>query len=105
MRRSQIFDLLSSFPKLVVNIFILRNLIVGWGRELLRRGIVLCIRSIDLEEVLIARGSRIYQNKSWYYLESFQNSKVRKLLSAITCQFFCQKFQLRCLTGSIKLFQ
>ena len=76
MRRSQIFDLLSSFRKLVVNIFILRNLIVGWGRELLRRGIVLCIRSIDLEEVLIARGSRIHQNKSWYYLESFKNSKV-----------------------------
>ena len=31
-----------------VNIFILRNSIVGWGRRLLNRGLVSCIKSIDL---------------------------------------------------------
>ena len=34
-------------------IFILRNLIVGWGRGLLKRGLVFCIKSIDLGEMLI----------------------------------------------------
>ena len=43
-----------------------------WGRGLLMRGLVLCIKSIDLGDVLIVGSSRIHQSKSRYYLETFQ---------------------------------
>ena len=52
-----------------------------WGRGLLTRGLVLCIKSIDLvDDVLIVGSSRIHQSKSWYYLETFQ-----------TVNLFCKK--------------
>ena len=49
MCSSQNFDKIDSFVKSVLNIFILRNLIVGWVRGLL----VLWIKSIDSGEVVI----------------------------------------------------
>ena len=60
MRHSQIFDKIDSFLKPVLNIFILRNLILGWGRWLLTRGLVFCIKSIDLGELLIVVESSIH---------------------------------------------
>ena len=77
MHHSQNFDKIDSFLKPALNIFILCNLIVGWGRRLLKRGLVFCIKSIDFGEVLIVAGSRIHQSKSWYYLGPFQSSKVK----------------------------
>ena len=60
MCHSQNFDKIGSFLKPVSNIFILGNLIVGWGRELLTRGLVFSIKSIELSnllgEVLLVRG-------------------------------------------------
>ena len=64
-----------SFLKLFVSIFILDNLIVGWVRGLLIKGLAFCIKSIDLGSVK-SSGSRIYQSKSWYYLGLSQTSKV-----------------------------
>ena len=51
MCSSQNFDKFDSFVKSVLNIFILRNLIVGWVRGLL----VLWIKSIDSGEVVIVK--------------------------------------------------
>ena len=51
MCSSQNFDKIDSFVKSVLNIFILRNLIVGWVRGLL----VLWIKSIDSGEVEIVK--------------------------------------------------
>ena len=64
-----------SFLKLFVSIFILDNLIVGWVRGLLIKGLAFCIKSIDLGSVK-SSGSRIYQSKSWYYLGLSQTSKM-----------------------------
>ena len=82
MGHSQNFDKIDTFLKPVLNIFILRNLsllsvIVGLGWErLLKRGLVFCIKSIDLGNVLIGGRSRIHQSKSWYFLGDFQTSKI-----------------------------
>ena len=67
MRHSQNFDRIDSFLKPDLDIFILHNFIVGWGRGLLKKGLVFCIKSIDLGEILV-RGSSIHKSKSWYYL-------------------------------------
>ena len=53
MRHSQNFDKTDRFLKPVFKFFILRNLIVGWGKGLLKRGLVFCIKSTDLDEGLI----------------------------------------------------
>ena len=45
-------------------------------RELLKRGLVFCIKSIDLEEVLKVGESMIHQSKCWYYLGPFQTFKA-----------------------------
>ena len=76
MCHSQNFDKIDSFLKPVSNILILRYLIVGRGRGLLKRRLVFCIKSVDLEEVLKFMESRIHQSKSWYYLGPFQTFKV-----------------------------
>ena len=73
------------FLKPVLNTFILHNLIVGRRRGLLKRGLVFCIKSINLRDMLIVGSCRIHQNKSWYYLGLFQTSKV-ELFSAINRQ-------------------
>ena len=78
MRYSQRFEKIDSFLKPVLNIFILPNLIVGWGRRLLKRGLVSYVKSVDLGDVLILGRTTIHQSKSWYYLGPFQGgiSKV-----------------------------
>ena len=63
MRQSQNFDKIDSFLKPVLNILILRKLIVGWAEGVFKRGLVFCIKSIDLEKMLIVGGSRIHQVK------------------------------------------
>ena len=74
MRHSHNFDKIDSFLKPVLDIFILRNLTVGWGERVIKEG-VFCIKSIELAEVLIVPGGRrgggIHQSKSWYYLGPF----------------------------------
>ena len=83
MRHYQNFDKIDSFLKPVLNNFNLGSfitIIVIWGRGLLMRGLVLCIKSIDLGDILIVGSSRIHQSKSWYYLETFQ-----------TVNLFCKK--------------
>ena len=76
MRHPQNFDKIDSFLKPVLNIFILRNLNVWLGGRLLKRGLVFCILSTDLGEVLIVGRSTIHEAKSWYYLGPFQTFKV-----------------------------
>ena len=67
MRFFQNFDKINSFLKPVLNIFILGNLIVGWGEGFIKEGAGFCIKSIDLGGVNNWR-SRIHQSKKWYYL-------------------------------------
>ena len=45
------------FLKPVLNIFILGNLIVGWGEGVIKEGLVFCMKPIDLGEVSKVRGS------------------------------------------------
>ena len=46
-------------------------------RELLKRGLVFCNKSIDLEEAFLKFGeSMIHQSKCWYYLGPFQTFKA-----------------------------
>ena len=56
LRHYQNFDKIDSFLNLVLNALIVRNSIVGRRTGLLKMGLVSCIRSIDLEEVLIVGG-------------------------------------------------
>ena len=48
MRHFQNFDKIASFLKPFLNIFILGNLIIGSCEGLLKKGLVFCIKSIDL---------------------------------------------------------
>ena len=108
LRHSQNFGKIDSFSKTVSNIFILRNSIVGWGRVLLKRDMISCIKPTDLTDVLIVGGSRIHQSESWYYLGPFQASKVEpfaKIVFGYKPLTFFVNFHLRCLTGSITRFQ
>ena len=56
MRHSQDFDKIDGFLNPILNIFVLRNLIVGWDEGIIKEGLVFCIKSINLEDVLIAGG-------------------------------------------------
>ena len=47
------------------------------------RGMVVCIKYIDLEEVLKVGESSIHQSKSWYYLGHFQIFKVELFVKTI----------------------
>ena len=112
MRHSQNFDRIDSVLKPVLDIFILCNLIVGWGRGSLKRGLVFWIKYIDSGGVLIGGESRIHRSKSWYYLESFQTCKLELFAKIIfdykafffLCVCVCEKVQLRYFTGSNKNF-
>ena len=59
------------------------NCTVGGGRGLLQRGLVLCIKSIDLEDVLKVGESRIHQSKRWYYLGPFQTFEVELFAKSV----------------------
>ena len=83
MRHSKNFDKIGSFLKPILNIIVLRNLIAGWERGLLKRGLAFCIKYIDLEEILKVGESSIHQSKSWYYLRLFKTFKVELLAKAI----------------------
>ena len=48
MPHFQNFEKIDSFLKPVLNILILGKLIVGWGEGVIKRGLVFCIKSIDL---------------------------------------------------------
>ena len=79
------FDKTDSFLKAVLNIFILGNLIVDCRdgvRGLLKRELVLCIRSIDLGGVN-SWESRLHQSKSWHYLGHSQTSKLEFLAEIV----------------------
>ena len=53
-------------------------------RELLKRGLVFCSKSIDLEEVLLKVGeSMIHQSKCWYYLGPFQTIKAELFVKIV----------------------
>ena len=84
MRDSQIF--VDSFLKLVLNIFILPNLILGWGRWLLRRSLVFCIKSKDLGELLIVGGVGFIRKVVIIQdpLKRLRGNFLQKLFSAIT---------------------
>ena len=56
IRHTQNFDKIDSFLKSVLNICMLRDLIVGWGKRVIKEGLVFCIRSLDLGEMLIVGG-------------------------------------------------
>ena len=76
--------------------------------ELLQRGLVFCVKSLDLVEVLIF-GGMIHQSKSCYSLGPSQTSKVDFFAEIVFgCKpltFFYTRPQLRCLTDSIRRFQ
>ena len=71
MCHSQLFDKIDSFLKPILKTFILRNLILGWGKVVIKK------KAGILHQIYRSRGgviigvSRIHQNKSWYYLGSF----------------------------------
>ena len=81
MRHFQNFDKIDSFLKPALNIFIVRNLILGlWervnkeGAGILHgsyrfRGLVFCMKAI------VGR-SRVNESKNWYYLGPFEPSKI-----------------------------
>ena len=71
MRHSQNFDRIDGFLKPDFDIFIFRNLIVGWGRWLLKKGLLFCIRSVDSGEMVIVRGSSIHKSKSYSRMLEF----------------------------------
>ena len=85
MRHSQNLGKIDSFLKPVLNTFIFCILIVGWGRGLLKRGLVFVS---DLGDVLIVGRSIIHQSKSWYYLGPFQPSKVERFATS-NKHFWC----------------
>ena len=63
MRHSQNFDKIDSFRKLVLNIFVLYNMVLGWGGVLFKKGLVFLVKSVDFGEVLIVTRSSIHQSK------------------------------------------
>ena len=74
MRHTQSFDKTNSFLKPVLSILIVCNLIVGW--ELFKRGLVFCIKAIDLDEVFKSWGEYDLSSTFWYYLGPFQTFKA-----------------------------
>ena len=86
---SENFCKFDSFLKSLLNIFILRNSIVGW-----RRRLVSCTKSIDLGKVLKVGGRMIHQSKSWYYFGPFQTSEVDFFCGYKPLTFFVKIFKL-----------
>ena len=73
MRHSKNFDKIDSFLKPVLNIFILGNLIVGWGEGVIKEGAGILHQIYRFREGVNIWGSRIHQSKSWYYLGTSQH--------------------------------
>ena len=88
MRHSKNLDKIDSFLKPVLNVIIFHNLIVGWVTGLLKRGLVLPIKSLDL----CCRRNMIHQSKSWHYLGPFQKSRMELFFSYSTDERKWNKF-------------
>ena len=56
MRHFQNFDKIVNFPKPVLNIFILGNLIVGWGEGIIKEGAGILHQIYRFKGVLIVAG-------------------------------------------------
>ena len=102
MRHSPNFDKIDSFLKSVLNIYILGNLIVGWGERVIKEGVGILHQIYRLSGDVDIWGGGIHQIKDWYYLEPSQISKV-EVFAAMN--FFCKKLQFKCLTGFTRRFQ
>ena len=76
MRHSQNFDKINSLLKLVLNICILGNLIVGWGERVIKEGVGILHQIYRFGGGVNIWGSGIPESKSWYYLGPSQTSKV-----------------------------
>ena len=96
MRHSPNFDKIVSFLKSVLNIYILGNLIVGWGERIIKEGVGNLPQIYRLSGDVDIWGSGIHRIKDWYYLEPSQISKV-EFFAAMNS--FCKKLQFKCLTG------
>ena len=81
MRHFQNFDKIDSFLKPILNIFILGNLIVGWGEGAIKEGTGILHQIYRFKGGVNSWGSRIHQSKSRYYLGLSQTAKVE--------MFFC----------------
>ena len=71
---SQNFDKIDGFLKPVLNVFIIGNLIVGWGGWVIKEGTGI------LHQIFRSSGGiywgGIHQSKSWFSLGPSQTSKV-----------------------------
>ena len=108
MRHSQILDKIDSFLKPVLNIFILCNVIVEWGRggeSLVRRRLVFCMKSIGLGEMLIVAETRIHQEKVGIIQGPSKHLRFKLFVKIVFgCKLltlFRKKLRLRYLIGFI----
>ena len=97
LRHSQNFDKIDSFPKPVLSICILGNLIVGWGEWVIKGGTGI-LHQISRFSGGINIWDRIHQSKSWYSLRPSQTSKVNFFAEIIfSCKpltFFVKGYNL-----------
>ena len=113
MRHSQNFDKIDSFLESALDICIFGNVIVGWGERVIKEGAGILHQIYKFSGDVNICKSRIHQSKSWYYrvgstwtLSNIQGGIFyRNCFRLKAINFFCKKFQLRCLTGSIRLFE
>ena len=105
MCHSQNFDIIDSFLNPVLNICILSNLIVGWGKWVIKEVAGILHQIYRFTGGVTIWGSKFHQKKSRYYLGSSQTSKVEIAFGYKPLTFYCKNLQLECLTGSIRPFQ
>ena len=69
---SQNFDKMDSFLQLVLSIFILRNLIVRWRKDLPKRELVFCVKSIDLKHLRWSFSQKLFSatSRSLFFVKS-----------------------------------
>ena len=83
IRHFQNFDKIDSFLKLVLNICIIGNLVVGWGEWVIKGGAGIPHQIDRFSRGVNLWGSRAHQGKSWYYLGPSQTSKVESLAEIV----------------------
>ena len=64
------------FSKTALSVFLLRKLIVEWWEVVIKEGTSILHQIFKFRGGANSWGSRIHQNKNWYYLGHFQTSKV-----------------------------
>ena len=69
---SQNFDKMDSFLQLVLSIFILRNLIVRWQKDLPKRELVFCVKPIDLKHLRWSFSQKLFSatSRSLFFVKS-----------------------------------